>query len=590
MRTYFLLFSTFLFFSTSILAQKKFNEKEYEFIQNEIRRLTNSDTDSAIVVAIRLEKSSAIEHKIFAKGALAYLYQSKGDTLISNKKIEEAIKLSDGMLNSVKKYRTLACLNNYMGLVYWQRDKLSIALLKFNKGIEYSKKVNDVRQLIKLENNIAIINNQIGNYHLAIKSLKKVERVIEEKNFLFTENDLLTTKSNILLNLGKNYEYVFKKNENDKKVLDSALFYYKKAIAYSKYSIISKVKVQINIAGVYLQLNKIDDAINIYQNIISECLENDFDHELYIASYNLGYAYFLKNKYDKSLVYFSKVDSIHNSTANKYRLFEYVSSKYYQAKIFEFKADYIKATYFAKVYLENFEAEETKLINEKEKINVFQNDQILKKEMMQMQSKYKIQNILRKIGLFLGLIIIMILVYFLIKNYRYRRISEAKFNAIIEKHRNEENLEKKSSMLSFKEEKQLENAQVVTLNLDEEKEIQLLQKLKELEEKKVFLNQDFTLQFVAKKIKTNTTYLSYVVNKNFEKTFSEYVNELKINYVVNKMITNSLYRKYSTQAIAESVGYKNATSFARSFNKKTGLSPVQFAQKLEKLEVLDVNN
>lgn len=70
--------------------------------------------------------------------------------------------------------------------------------------------------------------------------------------------------------------------------------------------------------------------------------------------------------------------------------------------------------------------------------------------------------------------------------------------------------------------------------------------------------------------------MSYVVNKNFKKSFSEYSNELKINYVINEMINNPTYRKYSTQAIAESVGFKNAISFTKSFNKRTGVTPVQF--------------
>ena len=101
-----------------------------------------------------------------------------------------------------------------------------------------------------------------------------------------------------------------------------------------------------------------------------------------------------------------------------------------------------------------------------------------------------------------------------------------------------------------------------------------------LEDKLEYLKEDYTQQYVAKKIKTNTTYLSYIINKNFEKSFSEYANELKINYVINEMIANPLYRKYSTQAIAESVGYKNASSFTKSFSKRTGVTPVQFAKNI----------
>ena len=111
-------------------------------------------------------------------------------------------------------------------------------------------------------------------------------------------------------------------------------------------------------------------------------------------------------------------------------------------------------------------------------------------------------------------------------------------------------------------------------------------KLIQLEKANYFLREDFNLQSTAKKIKTNTTYLSYVVNKRFEKSFSEYSNELKINYAIEQMITNATFRKYSTQAIAETVGFKNAVSFAKSFNKRTGVTPVQFIKKIEKDELV----
>jgi YesN/AraC family two-component response regulator len=102
-----------------------------------------------------------------------------------------------------------------------------------------------------------------------------------------------------------------------------------------------------------------------------------------------------------------------------------------------------------------------------------------------------------------------------------------------------------------------------------------------LEQKKYFLSKEFNQQNVAKKIKTNTTYLSHIVNTNFNKSFSEYANELKINYVIDELLNNPVYRKYSTQAIAESVGFKNAISFTKSFKKRAGVSPTQFIHKIE---------
>lgn len=71
-----------------------------------------------------------------------------------------------------------------------------------------------------------------------------------------------------------------------------------------------------------------------------------------------------------------------------------------------------------------------------------------------------------------------------------------------------------------------------------------------------------------------------MVNKNYEKSFSEYSNELKINYAIQELIDNPVYRKYSTQAIAESVGFKNVVSFTKSFKKRAGVSPAQFISKI----------
>lgn len=575
MKVYLLLFFNFIIFNSFSQSNFFFSAKEYVRLQNEIRKST---VDDALKLTSKLEKSHITEQKLFAKATMAYFLQLKGEQKIADQKMKEAVLLAKTMPDSNEKWQSLAYINNYTGLIYWQRRKLSEALVKLQKGIEYSKKIRDIKQIIKIEINIATINNEIENYHLAIKSLKKSDKMIKENNFLFDEDETLLIKSALFLNLGKNYEFLYKNNNQNTNYLDSALISYKKAVAYSKPSIINKLRAQNNIAGLYLEQNRYDDAIKIYQNVLVESSENDLDNDFYVVSYNLGYSFFRKNKFDKALVYFDKVDSLYQNDKSKVN--EYTKSKYFQSKIYENFKDYEKASEFASLYLENLEKNEIKLNEEKEIINNIQNDQTLKKEMIELKEKYKVQILLKKIGFYFILFISAFLLYMIFKNYKSKKVIEARFSSVLNEYRERvEELKKKNATL----EQESHSIQSLSqgLTLDEEKEAEILKKLKDIELKKVFLNQDFTLQFVAKKIKTNTTYLSYIVNKNFGKSFSEYANELKINYVINEMISNTKYRKYSTQAIAESVGYKNATSFARSFNKKTGLSPVQFAQKLD---------
>ena len=106
--------------------------------------------------------------------------------------------------------------------------------------------------------------------------------------------------------------------------------------------------------------------------------------------------------------------------------------------------------------------------------------------------------------------------------------------------------------------------------------------LKKLEQKEAFLDPNFKLAFVAKKLNTNTAYLSQYFNQVIQKSFSEYTQELRIHYVLQKLVDTPNFRKYTIQAIAEEVGYKDANTLVRVFKKQTGLSPNYYIEELEK--------
>lgn len=118
---------------------------------------------------------------------------------------------------------------------------------------------------------------------------------------------------------------------------------------------------------------------------------------------------------------------------------------------------------------------------------------------------------------------------------------------------------------------------------------EILDKLIKLEEKKLFLKQDFTLHNVAKRLKTNTAYLSKIVNSELDKNFSSYVNELRINYIVIELKNNSKLRSYSINAIAEEIGYKSPESFTKYFKIATGISPSIYIKKINQMKESENN-
>lgn len=123
-----------------------------------------------------------------------------------------------------------------------------------------------------------------------------------------------------------------------------------------------------------------------------------------------------------------------------------------------------------------------------------------------------------------------------------------------------------------------------TFIIKDERVNDILEKLEKLQEKKYFLRQDCTLHNVAKKLKTNTAYLSKIVNNELGKSFSTYINELRINYVILELKNNSKLRAYSVSSIADEIGYKSSDSFTKYFKAATGITPSIYIKKIEEMK------
>ena len=112
---------------------------------------------------------------------------------------------------------------------------------------------------------------------------------------------------------------------------------------------------------------------------------------------------------------------------------------------------------------------------------------------------------------------------------------------------------------------------------------EILSKLERFEKEKGYLHQNLSVSSLAKKLKTNTNYLSNIINIYKEKNFPQYVNDLRIDYAVRQLKTddNTLI-KYSIKALTKEFGFNTEGSFRSAFEKKTGICPSYFLQQFEK--------
>lgn len=110
---------------------------------------------------------------------------------------------------------------------------------------------------------------------------------------------------------------------------------------------------------------------------------------------------------------------------------------------------------------------------------------------------------------------------------------------------------------------------------------QILEKLEKFEINKKFLEPSITIIALSDEFETNSKYLSRIVNSYKNKTFIQYVNDLRIDYAVLQLQENAILRKYTLSALAKEFGFNTVESFTGAFYKKTGIKTLYFIKELE---------
>lgn len=155
--------------------------------------------------------------------------------------------------------------------------------------------------------------------------------------------------------------------------------------------------------------------------------------------------------------------------------------------------------------------------------------------------------------------------------------------------RNKNKLKMYNSMLKYLAEqeqtetdkaKQEETKQPTTqkTTILKESEKQILQALEKFESTKKYTNKDMSLSLLASQLNTNTKYLSEVINRYKQKNFNAYINELRINYITEKIKTESNYLNYKVSYLAEESGFSSHSTFTTVFKSIVGVSPIMFVE------------
>jgi len=114
----------------------------------------------------------------------------------------------------------------------------------------------------------------------------------------------------------------------------------------------------------------------------------------------------------------------------------------------------------------------------------------------------------------------------------------------------------------------------------------ILDKLDYFESEKLFLDSSLGQEELEKLFGYNRRYISLVILNEKKFKFLDYLNDLKIKYVIKKLKSDRSWRRYGNEALAKEGGFTSGKIFSRTFKKIAEIPLMLFIKKLDEQDKL----
>ena len=121
---------------------------------------------------------------------------------------------------------------------------------------------------------------------------------------------------------------------------------------------------------------------------------------------------------------------------------------------------------------------------------------------------------------------------------------------------------------------------IYDLKINTNTEQNILNMLEIFEQKKEYTSPSVTLYFLANKFHCNTKYLSATIKKFKNKSFSQYINDLRLDYIIKELQNNPKTRNYKISHLAEMAGFASHAAFTTAFIAFTTQKPSVYIKNL----------
>ena len=405
--------------------------------------------------------------------------------------------------------------NNNIGLIYKDRKEYDKALGYFYKDTELCSRINDTEDHV-------LALSYIGQVYLAKQKNDSAQKYFDKGYELSVAKKL---KEWIAYSYD-NYASL----DNARKRPQSAIANYEKALA-----LYTEIDDKLNIATILQKISTVYAQEKDYKKAISYSLQ-----ALDVAEQNK----FISSSFDILPVLADYYDAIQDHQS----AFNYLN-RYQQLK----ESDIVRNQ-------QQIQEEYEKDIRNKEK-ELFDKEQALK------DSEISRQRFLIYFSLLGFLVFICLFAVILMRNRQLKESYQHLFDNSVELMRKDKELQEIKKKEKY-----------ATSLLSEEANSTLYTSLLKLvEEERIFLNNKLTIEDVAKRLNTNRTYLSQIINEKTDTNFNNFINKYRIQEA-QVCLLNDEIKSYNIEGIAQTVGFSSKSTFNGAFKKFTGLTPSEFMQ------------
>lgn len=462
-------------------------------------------------------------------------------------------------------------------LYYVQSDKLLLAKEHFEKARQLFSKLKDSQGYALAENNIGMTLLKMNKWQEAlprfvssIESSEKIKDVDEKVLSLY---------------------YIAEAYQQGGK-LDSALHY----IQYS-FNICSERKMTEGIAFGYEHWASLDTSKSNYQQAVKHYelayekyqeLNDPLKSSLVLSKISALYG--KMHQHDQAISFSLKAHDLaaeHDLISALQEILPLLSSFYAEKRDYQNAFLYLKE--YQKLNESNAVSNLKKIQTEYETDIRFQEAALFKKQKELKDAQIYAQKILIAFSVTGSIVFLILFVFILVRSRQLKKSYEMLFKHAQERVRKEKEIQEIKEIKEEIQESRKKEKYAGSLLSEESNKLLYTSLLELMEQEKVYLNNKLTIDEVAKRLMTNRSYLSQMINDKFKTNFNNFINEYRVKEAQRLLLENNT-NNYSIEGVSISVGFNSKSTFNSAFKKFTGIRPSEFIQLKKKQSTEPQNN